>query len=75
MDFGTLGSKIDQKSIPEDIGKTLEKRKVSRWPQVADRRFQRIAKPGVQSPGEEVAGGLNPSQREEGKVEEGITPR
>ena len=49
---GKLGSKIDQKSIQEGIEKTMEKWKAPRWPQDADRRFQRVAKPGVQSPGE-----------------------
>ena len=69
-----MGSKIDQKSIQEGIEKTMEKWKAPRWPKRRNKLLRRVAEPGVQSPGEGVGGGVNPSPGEEGKGDEGSTP-
>ena len=71
---GKLGGKMEPRSIQEGIEKAMEKWKAPRSPQDADKTFPRLAKPGVQSPGEGVGRGVNPSPREEGTGEEGSTP-
>ena len=58
---GKLGgkTKMEPRSIPRGIEKAMEKWKAPRWPQDADRRFQRPAEPGVQILGEGVGGGAS----------------
>ena len=58
---------MEPRSTQEGIEKTMKKWIAPRWPQNRNKTQQRLAGEGVQSPGEGVGGGVNPSPREEGK--------
>ena len=63
FDFGAkLGAKIDKKSIQEGIEKAMQKRRAHRSTKQSKRRRFHPGPALIQTPGEGVGGGVNPSQ-------------
>ena len=62
---------MEPRSIPRGIEKAMEKWKAPRWLKSRNKAQQRPAPTSVQSPGEGVGGGVNPSPKGEG---EGLRP-
>ena len=62
VDFGAkLGAKIDKKSIQEGIEKAMQKRMAHGSTKQSKRRLGQPGAALIQTPGEGVGGGVNPS--------------